>query len=739
MDVVHGLNPQQQQAVTAPDGAVLVLAGPGSGKTRVLTHRIAYLIQHQGVAPWRIMAVTFTNKAAREMTDRVAGLLGGRPDGLTLGTFHACCARILRREAEHLDRTSSYVIYDTDDQESLVRRALKKLNLDDKKYPPRQMLQRIDRYKNELIKPDTVQPGSYLEEIAARVYEQYEQLLQESNAYDFGDLLMQVVLLLDSVPAVMQAYQQRYRHVLVDEFQDTNTAQYALVKRLAAEHGNLFVVGDEDQSIYLFRGADWRNVRRFRDDFPECQTILLEQNYRSTQIILDAAQAVIQRNPHRTHKRLFTERQGGGQITVEEAHNEDEEAQMVVDTIRRLAHSNEARPGDVAIMYRINAQSRRIEEALMRSGMPYRLVGALRFYGRREVKDVIAFLHLVQNPADSVSLLRVINVPSRGIGARTIASLENWAAALNRSPGDALTHMTDGSDVGAGRFPGSNTAHVALSRFAALLAGWVARSEILPVADLMDVILEESGYQRHLQDGTTEGQERWENVQELRRVAAEFPDLNLTDFLEQVSLVSDVDKLTDEVNAPTLLTLHAAKGLEFPIVFIVGLEDGILPHRHSWEEPDQMWEERRLFYVGITRAKSRLFLFHCFRRSLWGSTEYTQPSRFLEDIPPALIVGRSPGVGIDRPSRTDWSWSRSGGVLPEPAELSRSDRAVQRSAAGAIYMTGQRVRHPQFGEGIVIESQPADGDSVVTVAFSGLGLKRLMGSMAKLETLPDSR
>ncbi|MBN1318773.1 MAG: UvrD-helicase domain-containing protein, partial [Anaerolineales bacterium] len=654
MELLEKLNPQQKQAVTAAGGAILVLAGPGSGKTRVLTHRIAYLVQHERVPAWRIMAVTFTNKAAREMSDRVANLLGGRPDGLILGTFHSTCARILRREAEHLSISGDFVIYDAGDQESVVKLALRTLNLDEKQYQPRQMVRQISRAKNELITPEMFPSETYLNEITRRVYEQYQKTLKENNAYDFGDLLMQVVLLLDSEPELMKKYQQRFQHVLVDEFQDTNTAQYALVKRLSGGYGNLFCVGDEDQSIYRFRGADWRNVRRFREDF-NGQIILLEHNYRSTQVILDAAQAVIKQNPHRTHKALFTDRKGGTKITVEEAYNEDEEAKYILDTIHLLTRQSQASPGDFAIMYRTNAQSRRIEEAFIKIGMPYRLVGATRFYGRREVKDVIAYLRMVHNPSDSVSMLRVINVPPRGIGAKTIQTLGEWAASSGISMALALERLAAASDSGA-RHPFNSRAVTVLTRFANQLAGWTMRRDTLAAAELMDLVLNESGYRDYLLDGSPEGEERWDNILELRNVAAEYESLTLADFLEQISLVADVDNLTEETNAPVMLTLHSAKGLEFPVVFIVGVEEGILPHQRSMDDPEQMWEERRLFYVGITRAKNQLYLLNCFRRSSWGSEGYGQPSRFLADIPAALTTSSSVNSAAQKP-QTEWSWT----------------------------------------------------------------------------------
>jgi DNA helicase-2/ATP-dependent DNA helicase PcrA len=536
----------------------------------------------------------------------------------------------------------------------------------------------------------------------------------------------------------MKKYQRRYQHILVDEFQDTNTAQYALLKRLAAGHGNLFCVGDEDQSIYRFRGADWRNVRRFHEDYPESETILLEQNYRSTQIILDAAQAVIRPNPHRTHKALFTERRAGARLTVHEAYNEDEEAEFAVNTILRMIGASgrpqRAKPGDFAIMYRTNAQSRRIEEAFVRAGMSYRLVGATRFYARREVRDVIAYLRAVHNPDDSVSLLRIISVPPRGIGAKTVAALRDWAEQAGESLGAAMAGMAEGSTSGPALPPPplAGRASRGVSRFADLLARWVARSETTPVADLMDLVLEESGCRDRLRDGSPEGEERWDNVLELRNVASEYPETTLSEFLEQVALVSEVDNLTEELTAPTLLTLHAAKGLEFPVVFIVGLEDGILPHRRSWDDPEQMAEERRLLYVGVTRAMDRVYLLHCFRRSAWGDAELGRPSRFLDDLPPALIAGA--GEHLDRRVGRR---ARRDRLLPGLARPAQAERRAVLAPAGPSFETGQRVQHSVFGEGVVIESEPADGDEIITVAFEELGLKRLLASVAKLEAIGE--
>jgi DNA helicase II / ATP-dependent DNA helicase PcrA len=637
MNHLSDLNLQQQQAVMAGLGPVLVMAGPGSGKTRVLTQRIAYLIDSMGVRPYNILAVTFTNKAAREMESRVVNMLGDQARGLTLGTFHSTCARILRREAEHLPFSSNFVIFDSDDQVSLVKRAVADLNLDDKKYRAAAVLGAISRAKNELILPETFPVVSYRDEVVKRVYLRYRDMLVTNNAVDFDDLLLWVARLLEDVPAVREKYSRRFEHVLVDEFQDTNLAQYVLLKHLASFHGNIFVVGDTDQSIYRWRGADYRNVLRFEKDYPNTQVILLEQNYRSTQTILDAAMAVIDQNPQRTRKKLFTERGAGTKVTFNEAYDERVEASFIVDTIARQVHSKQSRPGDFAIMYRTNAQSRVLEEAFLHAGLPYKLVGAQRFYGRREIKDVIAYLRLIHNPNDEISLGRILNVPSRGIGDKTLGSLRKQAQQSGISPASLLLDLSDPASQHREAFSGR--AATSLVNFGRLLAEWRDSLPATAPLKLMDQVLEDVDYYSYINDGTDEGQERWENVLELRRLAAEFTEQPLEAFLERVALVSDQDTMEASANVPTLLTLHAAKGLEFPVVFIVGLDDGTLPHSRSFEDAEEMMEERRLLYVGMTRAKDHLYLIYPLHRSTYGFSEPTIPSRFLDDIPFDMLEG----------------------------------------------------------------------------------------------------
>jgi DNA helicase-2/ATP-dependent DNA helicase PcrA len=541
---------------------------------------------------------------------------------------------------------------------------------------------------------------------------------------------MGVVRLFDEHPEVLAKYQQHYAHILVDEFQDTNTAQYALLRQLARAHRNLYAVGDPDQSVYGWRGADYRNIRRFQDDYPDALTLLLEQNYRSTQTILDGAMAVIDRHPGRTRKQLFTERGGGVEIVAYEAYNEEEEAQFVVDTLAALTASGEHAPGDCAVMYRTNAQSRAVEEAFLRAGLPYRLVGAQRFYGRKEIKDLLAYLRLIHNPADSVSLLRVINTPPRGIGAKTLEQLQAAASQAGLAPAEVLRDLGErGSESPfADRFAGR--AGASLADFGRMLHHWhLARSE-LSVVQLMDLVLDRTGYKEYIDDGSDEGAERWANVMELRGVAREHDDADLATFLEEVALVSDQDTLAEEGQAPTLLTLHAAKGLEFPVVFIVGLDEGVLPHQRSFDDPEAMHEERRLMYVGMTRAKDRLYLLRAFRRSLYGDSSLSNPSRFLDDIPDRLLAGNlaRKKSNAERMYEKATTWDaapRRRSFNPSPSP----------SPAPARHKSGQRVRHAQFGEGIVIETKLSGGEEEVIVAFDGVGIKRLAASIANLEIL----
>ncbi|HIQ04633.1 MAG TPA: DNA helicase UvrD [Anaerolineae bacterium] len=752
-NILAQLNEQQQRAVTAIEGPVLVLAGPGSGKTRVLTHRIAYLVRECGITPYHIMAVTFTNKAAREMrarTERLLGMAGGMR-GLTLGTFHGICARWLRHDAEQIGIPRDYVIYDSADQLSLVRAVLKELNLDDKLYRPQAVLVHISRTKSELITPAKYEAQTYWQEVAGRVYERYQELLRANHALDFDDLLLEAVRLLREVPEVQERCQQRYKHILVDEFQDTNMAQYELISLLGRSAHSVFVVGDEDQSVYGWRGADYRNVQRFREDFPDVRTILLERNYRSTQTILDTANAVIARNLRRVPKKLHTDKGHGPLIRVFEAYNESEEGSFVCDEIARLHAQGLASPGECAIMYRTNAQSRAIEEAFLHRNLPYKLVGATRFYERKEIKDALAYLRVIHNPNDNISLQRIVNTPTRGIGSRTLAQLNAWTAQMGLSLYDGIRVLAGDLMLAQETSPPFNKRNAdALLRFYQLLSSWIAAKEELTVAQLLDRVLDESRYAEVLRDGTEEGEERWANLQELRTVAAvydEVPrDQALSMFLEEVALVSDQDDVPEDSDVPTLMTLHTAKGLEFRVVFIIGLEEGIIPHSRSYEDPESLEEERRLFYVGITRAKERLYLIHTFRRSLYGYTEVREPSRFLKDIPNTLVEGQgvqsrieSARAAVRRAASWDAYAQREAQTgAGESASVYWSPREPQAEKLPATepqFAAGVRVRHPLFGEGTVISSKLADGDEEVTVAFPGKGVKRLLVSFARLEKI----
>lgn len=762
MDLLAHLNEAQRQAVGAPPGALLVVAGPGSGKTRVLTHRIAYLIREMRVSPWHIMAVTFTNKAAREMEHRIEQLLDGRPQGLNMGTFHAICARFLRRETDNLiSYQRDFVIFDTADQLQVIKQALAELNIDEKKFPPGKMLNGISNAKNDLITPDQYVATNYLSEVTRRVYERYQMTLQLNNAMDFDDLLMNVVLLFDERPDVLAKYQERYHHILVDEFQDTNATQYRLLRQLTGDRNSIFAVGDSDQSIYKWRGADYRNIQNFYRDFPESKTILLEQNYRSTQVILDAAIEVIRRNRDHIPKKLFTERSGGAKIVLREAYNESDEAATVVNTIESLMLQG-YNGSSFAVMYRTNAQSRAIEEAFVQAGLPYRLVGATQFYQRREIKDVIAYLRVIHNPLDAVSFNRILNVPTRGIGQQTQGQFAVWAATVGLQPAEALIRLATDPDA---QHPFSGRAYNALYQFGSLLSAWTALSDQVSVGELLDAVLEQINYRTYLEDGTEEGEERWANVMELRGVAGVDGQMTLGEFLQQVSLVAETDNLDREAPATTLLTLHAAKGLEFPVVFITGLEEGLLPHSRSMDDEEELAEERRLFYVGLTRARDAVYLSHAFRRTSWGDSSVAVPSRFLSDLPDALVDGQRPGnrrrESIDRasmwnPQRVSWNSSTSSRRptngdssprrpvlpptsrpesthLPHPNSSEEDEPRVQRLTTR--FKTGQRVRHAKFGDGTVIESKVTGGDEEVTVAFPGIGIKRLAASLANLAVI----
>lgn len=729
MDILAGLNPAQKEAVEAIEGPVLILAGPGSGKTRVITQRVAYLINVCGISPYRILAVTFTNKAAKEMTERLQGLVSGSINNLTMGTFHSICARILRVDGKASGIEPDFVIYDEDDQENLIKRALQELNLDPKKFVPRAVLSAISASKSNMLYPRdcSSKSRSYFEEVVGRVYERYQKLLEESHALDFDDLLMRTVTLFRNCPDVLKKYQERYVHVMVDEFQDTNVTQYELVKHIAGKFRNICVVGDPDQSIYSWRFADLRNILNFEKDYPDAKVLYLEQNYRSTGRILETASHVIQPNQHRKPKELWTQNQAGELTNVVETYTEQEEAQYIVKEIERLVETGEAKLGDCAVMYRTNAQSRVIEEAFVRYGTPYKLVAGTRFYERREIKDVIAYLRLISNPYDSVSLARIINIPVRGIGDHSLDQLAACASSQGISQFEVLLKMAQGQ-ISPAELPFNPRTVKSLTSFAKLLKELIDRSQDTPILDLFDILVTRSGYKDYiLKSG--EDDERWDNVLELRTVAEKYRELTpkegLSAFLEDIALISDVDNFKESEDKVTLITLHQAKGLEFGVVFIAGVEEGLLPHFRSLDDPYQMEEERRLCYVGITRAKRRIYLVHAFRRNLMGRSTVNKASRFLQDIPKNLVAGGNFWQAAQSSLGSDFAPTRMSNPTPE----------VPTSPSSPALKTGDRVRHPLFGEGVIISTAFKKDDTEVTVAFPKGGLKKLSLSFSKLEKI----
>ncbi len=721
-DLLANLNAAQRGAVSAPDGPLLIFAGAGSGKTRVLTHRIAWLIQQGRAQPGEVLAVTFTNKAAREMRSRVEQLLNLTAGAIWMGTFHATAARILRRDGAPAGIDRRFVIYDEADRLSVIRKVMTELRIDEKRYPPGGFVALISRAKDELHGPAEMAgaAGTHLEELAARVYARYQAALDGSRALDFDDLLLRCVRLFQEHADVLERYQRRFRYVMVDEYQDTNHAQYVMVRLLAGSHRNLSVVGDDDQSIYMFRGADVRNILSFERDYPDPLVVKLEQNYRSTQVILDAAYHVIKSNPNRAPKRLWTERKGGAKLTVAQTYDEQEEAQAVAQEALRLLGQGDYRLADIAVLYRTNAQSRALEEVLIRRGIPYRLIGGPRFYERREVKDVLAYLRLIANPQDTLSFSRVINVPRRKLGDRSLTLLGAFADGHGLSPWEALFRIEEMSVQPA--------AARSLAEFRDLMVEARAASAERPLADLIDFVLLRSGYEQYLRAEGRDADERWGNVRELRGVASEYdglpPGEGLQAFLEEVALMSDVDSLDEQSQRGlTLITLHMVKGLEFPVVFMLGMEEGLFPHSRSLDSPAGLEEERRLAYVGMTRAKDRLYLFHAFRRHLWGSASLTLPSRFLRDIPPELVEG-SPGL----PTHVD---SRE----LAPAQAVEAARPAARVDLVQRYRPGDRVEHRTWGPGAVTHSTLTRTDEEIIVKFEKVGIKILLVSLAPITKL----
>ncbi len=752
--LLEGLNEQQREAVLHEGSPLLIVAGAGSGKTRVLTHRIAYLLAERGVQPGQVLAITFTNKAAAEMRERVEELVGPRAKAMWVMTFHSACVRILRREATKVGMKSSFSIYDAADSQRLMAMVMRDLDLDPKRFPPRSFTHQVSNLKNELVDEETfasrVAEGTHAERTLAEAYTMYQRRLRQANALDFDDIIMTTVNILQAFPDVAEHYRRRFRYVMVDEYQDTNHAQYMLVKELVGgseggtplgEHSvgpsELVVVGDADQSIYAFRGATIRNIVEFEQDYPDARTILLEQNYRSTQTILTAANAVIERNESRRKKKLWTDSGEGAKIVGYVGDNEHDEASFIATTIDKLTDAGTAKPQDVAVFYRTNAQSRAVEEVFVRVGLPYKVVGGTRFYERREVKDALAYLRVIANPTDTVNLRRILNVPKRGIGDRAAAAI---AALAERERIPFVAALGRPEDA-----PGIVTRSVtAIKGFTGLLEGLTElRDSGGGVGELLEAVLERSGYVAELR-GSRDPQDetRLENLAELVAVAREFDaarletgeELSLDDFLEQVSLVADADEIPDapegedDGGVVTLMTLHTAKGLEFPVVFLTGMEDGTFPHMRSLGKADELEEERRLAYVGITRARERLYLSRAAVRSAFGAPQYNPASRFLDEIPSGLL-----------------DWERTGpatGGVPrrgQPAVARLAARPGVRSPGNRPIIAldaGDRVTHDSFGLGTVIRVEGEGDKSMAHVDFGEeTGVKRLLLRYAPLEKL----
>ncbi|HEX6254806.1 MAG TPA: UvrD-helicase domain-containing protein [Euzebyales bacterium] len=727
-EFVEGLNPAQRDAVLHAGGPLLVIAGAGSGKTRVLTHRIAHLIRDRGVNPYGILAITFTNKAASEMQQRVAGLVGDRVVGITrdadgkvrrrrwggmwVSTFHAACARLLRTEIPRLGYESSFTIYDTDDSRRLLAQCIDELGLDPKRVTPRAAGAMISKAKNELIDFETYaqQAQDWYAQQVAQVYRLYQDRLQRASALDFDDLLTKTVELLQLFDDVLARYQAQFPHVLVDEWQDTNHAQYVLVQMLASEHRNLAVVGDADQSIYRFRGADIRNILDFERDFPDATRITLERNYRSTQTILDAANAVIAHNTQRLDKKLWTDVGQGEQVVRYTAENAHDEAAFVAEEVDRLVDGHGYEPGDCAVFYRTNAQSRVLEEVLIRTGTPYQVIGGTRFYERREIKDMLAYLQLLVNPADDVAARRVVNVPRRAIGAKTEQVLSDVALRERITFVDACRRAVEHPQLGP-------RAVKAVGEFVAVLDTLGTAVDQQPLPELVELAWTATGYVSELEaQRTIEAQGRIENVKELRSVAEDFvslqPDATLAEFLERIALVTEADALDDgeEQSRLVLMTMHNAKGLEYPVVFVIGMEDSVFPHHRALSDPDELEEERRLCYVAFTRARERLYTTSAWSRTLFGATNANPPSRFLKELPSDLVDIRRDQGG---PSR----------------------RVVQREQDeddGDEFAVGMRVMHPRFGEGRILELSGMPGSQEAMIAFDESGTKRLVLTYAPL-------
>ncbi|MFQ9706375.1 MAG: DNA helicase PcrA [Limosilactobacillus pontis] len=745
-ELLEGMNDKQAEAVVTTEGPLLVMAGAGSGKTRVLTHRVAYLIEEKGVLPWNILAITFTNKAAKEMQERVGKLLGESANDVWVSTFHALCVRILRRDIEKIGYNRAFTIADTSEQRTLMKRICGELNIDTKKFDPRSILSEISNAKNALLTPAEYsdKADSMFENMVARAYKLYQQELEANQALDFDDLIMKTIELFEQDPETLEFYQNKFHYIHVDEYQDTNDAQYRLVNLLAKGYQNLCVVGDADQSIYGWRGANMNNILNFEHDYPQAKTVMLEQNYRSTQNILDAANEVIVNNVNRRKKKLWTENGQGEKISYYRAQSEHDEAQFIVSKIMEEREKHGYHYNDFAILYRTNAQSRVIEETFLKSSVPYTMVGGHKFYDRKEIRDVLAYLTLIVNPQDSMSFTRVVNTPKRGIGLTSVEHLREFANDNHWSLLQAAENVDIANQI-------TSRTRNKIAEFGDLMRNLTKQAEYLNLTDLTEQILEQSGYNKMLdQDKNLEAQTRRENLDEFKSVTQEYDEKHkddgddnvqkITNFLADLALVSDQDDVDEQAPAVTLMTLHAAKGLEFPVVFLVGMEEGIFPLSRAVMENDELEEERRLAYVGITRAKKKLYLTNAFSRLLYGRIQRNQPSRFVEEINPDLLQFENSSEGNDLNER-----KLPFGKTSATASTYRSQhdyrhagkrvKPITNTGTGAdkvSWKTGDKVQHKKWGQGTVVKVSGTGNDMELDIAFPQQGVKRLLASFAPI-------
>lgn len=737
VELLQTLNKEQQEAVCHTNGPLLIMAGAGSGKTRVLTHRIAYLIDEKDVSPSNILAITFTNKAAREMKDRVGKLIGPEANYMWVSTFHSMCVRILRRDIERIGYNRNFTIIDGSDQRTVMKQILRNLNIDPKQFDPRAMINQISGAKNELITPELYeeQAENYFEQTVAKIYHAYQKMLRKNQTLDFDDLIMETIHLFKRVPEVLQYYQRRFQYIHVDEYQDTNKAQYSLIKQLANRYQNLCVVGDSDQSIYRWRGADIKNILTFEKDYPNAKVIYLEQNYRSTKSILQAANHVINHNAGRKPKKLWTDNDTGEKIIYYQGSTEREEAFYITEKIQDLFMSKKYSPQDIAVLYRTNAQSRAIEDMFMKANMSYQIVGGLKFYDRKEIKDIIAYLRLITNPDDDISFERVVNVPKRGIGAASIEKLRNYANAYDLSLFQAI------NDIEQTAVP--KRAANALIKFQDMMLNLIRQQDFLTATDMVESVLEQTDYEEMIKsEKSLEAQSRLENISEFLTVTQDFEktseeDKTLVSFLTDLALIADIDSVDEEdpeqMEKITLMTLHSAKGLEFPVVFLIGMEENIFPHSRSIMDNEEMEEERRLAYVGITRAEELLYLTHASMRTLYGRTNMNPMSRFIEEIPAELIEG------LEDQKRSMFG-SFFDGVAAEKntqsAKTPPPKRKAEKTSTGAeeeLWKVGDKANHNKWGVGAVVKVQGEGDDIELDVAFPApIGIKRLLARFAPI-------